>query len=458
MELRRYTLALEDISLVKIATFMKLRVTERVRGSTKRQCIWIIEASVVKGDLWFLSVFVNFVTQEAGPALKESASRVMKLDQLQAKAQSGDPEAITELANLYRAGYAPLVKNEHLAFELYSKAARANYPPAQMCLAVCYEIGLGVNRDLVKSFEWFSLAGESNVPDALYKLGMCYEDGIGTTQDHKEAFRCYCRAAETGDAIAQNNVGVYYDRGTGIERNPELAVYWYEKAAEQGHASAQNNFGACMEEGVGVKKSLPCAIYWYTKAAEQGDQIAQNNLGHCYHYGIGVGKDPFKALQYYQKAAYQGYEPAQTVLGKCYYKGFGVPKDYALSAYWFTKAVEQESDVAHYYLGKMYLHGVGVPQNYKLAFKTLSASHDERSRSRIDKHLKKFCEAPILNKLLASDWPSYIKNLHPTCKTAILELLCVSRHCEHNFPNELFTEIVQQIILVWPHPHSPIHI
>jgi hypothetical protein len=35
MELRRYTLALDDISLVKIATFMKLRVTERVRGSKK---------------------------------------------------------------------------------------------------------------------------------------------------------------------------------------------------------------------------------------------------------------------------------------------------------------------------------------------------------------------------------------------------------------------------------------
>jgi len=452
---RRYTLALEDISLVKIATFMKLRVSERVRGSTKRQCIWLIEAAVVKGDLWFRTVFGNFITKELGVDFKDSMAPVMELDQLQAKAKLGDPEALTELANLYRAGFPPLVKNEQLAFELYSLAARVKYPLAQMCLAVCYEIGLGVNRDREKAFEWFSCAGESNVPDALYKLGMCYEDGIGTEQDHEKAFKCYRRAADTGDAIAQNNVGVYYDRGTGIDKDPDLAVYWYEKAAEQGHASAQNNFGACMEEGMGVKKSLTGAIYWYTKAAEQGDQIAQNNLGHCYHHGIGVGKDPEKALQYYRKAAYQGYEPAQTVLGKCYYKGFGVPKDYALSAYWFTKAVEQDSDVAHYYLGKMYLHGIGVPQNYKLAFKTLSAKHD---RSRIDKHLKKFGEGPILNNLLASDWTSYIKNLHPTCKTAILELLCVSRHCEHNFPNELFTEIVHQIILVWPHPHSPVQI
>jgi len=445
---RAYTRALEDISLVKLASFMKSRVIERARGCTKRQCIWIIEDKAVKNELWFINVLMNFVKKETG---SEDWKYDVDLNQLKYTADvCGNAASLTEIGNLYRAGYPPLGKNEQLAFLYYMKAAVQNDPLAQMCVAVCYEIGTGVPKNAEKAFEWFYKARLNNVCDALYKLGMCHEDGVGTSQDHVKAFECYSQAAEHGDAIAQNNVGVYYDRGTGVKRSAELAVYWYEKAAEQGHASAQNNFGACLEEGVGVKKSLQQAIHWYTKAANQGDQMAQNNLGYCYQEGIGVAKDPDRAIYYYQQAALQGYEAAQTCLGKCYYKGYFVSRDYQLSAYWFSKALEQGSDVAHYYLGKMYLKGSGVPQNLQLAYKLFSA---RATKPKFEKALKQFTSGHLLNSLLVEEWPSSFVNLHPTCRQALMELLLVSRYRETYFPKEVYCLIVHSIILLWPFPH-----
>jgi len=80
---------------------------------------------------------------------------------------------------------------------------------------------------------------------AQYNLAVYYDNGDGVEKNLKQAAEWYRKAAEQGFAQAQNNLGVCYHNGEGIEQNMDEAVKWYKKAAAQGFAQAQRNLDIC---------------------------------------------------------------------------------------------------------------------------------------------------------------------------------------------------------------------
>ncbi len=159
-------------------------------------------------------------------------------------------------------------------------------------------------------FYEYRKAAEQNNATAQFKLGLCYEKGLGIEKDKKTAVHWYRKAAEQNHLSAQINLGSHYLNGSGVEKDKKAALSWYHKAADRNHAVAQYNLGVCYEKGLGTEKDEKAAVSWYRKAANQNHANAQFKLGMCYENGTGILKNENEALLWYEKAATQNHEKA----------------------------------------------------------------------------------------------------------------------------------------------------
>ena len=63
------------------------------------------------------------------------------------------------------------------AFNSFTYAADAEYPPAENELGRCYYLGKGTEKNISSAFYWFSKAAGHDDPAGLYNLGCCYYYG-----------------------------------------------------------------------------------------------------------------------------------------------------------------------------------------------------------------------------------------------------------------------------------------
>lgn len=83
-------------------------------------------------------------------------------------------------------------------------ATTHHHPAATFNLGLCYERGLGVNKDLRMAMQCYSLASALGHPKAMYNLGVFYVRGIGGLRRSKKAAReCFDSAARLGQKEAQ---------------------------------------------------------------------------------------------------------------------------------------------------------------------------------------------------------------------------------------------------------------
>ncbi|EXX50137.1 hypothetical protein RirG_273700 [Rhizophagus irregularis DAOM 197198w] len=55
-------------------------------------------------------------------------------------------------------------------------------------LAIFYENGEGIEKNLEKAFHWYQKAAENGNENAMNNLAICYESGEGIEKDLKKAF------------------------------------------------------------------------------------------------------------------------------------------------------------------------------------------------------------------------------------------------------------------------------
>ncbi|KAJ3042561.1 hypothetical protein HDV00_007095 [Rhizophlyctis rosea] len=224
----------------------------------------------------------------------------------------------------------------------YRKAARQGHIISQHNIGVCYENGLGVEKNEKEAVNWYRKAAEQGYANAQSKLGNCYQKGKGVERNDKEAVKWYLKAAEQGDARGQFKLGICYYQGWGVQKDQTEAVKWFRRAADQGFADAQNNLAACYLDGTGVVKDERESVKWYRKAADQGHVVAQIGLAVAYEFEKGVKKDEREVVKWYRLAAEQGHAVAQRNLARCFRDGIGVAKDEAEMVRWWKKSKEAE--------------------------------------------------------------------------------------------------------------------
>lgn len=98
--------------------------------------------------------------------------------------------------------------------------------------------------------------------DAAFNLGLCYELGMGVKKDMKMAMECYRQAARRGHIKANYNLGVFYARGLGgLKKDARAARECFVTAATMGLAEA---------------KILVATDKAQTKAAQKSDESLED--------------------------------------------------------------------------------------------------------------------------------------------------------------------------------------
>lgn len=180
-------------------------------------------------------------------------------------------------------------------------------PEVHMVMAILYENGLGVLKDIHKAINWYTKAADQEVAEAQYSLGELYDNPCYVIEDYKQkCFKWIRKAAEQGHVKAQYKLSFIYYYGRGVHEDHKQAVKWCKKAAKQGYLPAQRNLAEEYSWGGALEKNFSKAAKWYEKAAKQGCNQAQWSLGELYEGGWGVKQNYPLAYSLFDAAAKQG--------------------------------------------------------------------------------------------------------------------------------------------------------
>jgi hypothetical protein len=98
-----------------------------------------------------------------------------------------------------------------------TNAAANSDTRAAFFLALDYENGFGVTKDLARETELYKATAFAGITYVQNKLGDCYQTGAGILMDMTMAVKAYRQAADLGDATAYWNLALRYQVGSGIE-------------------------------------------------------------------------------------------------------------------------------------------------------------------------------------------------------------------------------------------------
>src|SRR5579872_824635 len=298
---------------------------------------------------------------------KAQALTISDLEPLEAKAQSGDPEAETTLGLAYHAGLL-LKVNDAEALRLVKDAANRGFPAAAQAMGIFCQLGVGMAPDKTQAISWYTKAAQHGSTEAATSLALMYSTGDGIQRDPDKAVTWFRSAAELGDATAQLNLAALYHRGAGGPQDDAQAVLWLTKAADQGLLPAMLELGAWdLHHGANVDG----AIGWFKKAADHGDASAQAALGDIFVDAKFGRLNYGEAVDWYRKAADQGNRVGQLGLGMRYLMGQGVPRDPEEARRWLTPAADQGQPEAQLVLAKLLQAGDGGPVDLESAAKYL---------------------------------------------------------------------------------------
>lgn len=168
------------------------------------------------------------------------------LDELQQAADTGDPIAITKLADYYFRGPGKDVKK---GVTLYEKAANRGEAHAQFSMGFALYAGFGVTWDPNKAAKWFHKAAEQGHPIAQSELSLLYFGGLGVKKNQKESYRWARRSAEQGWPVGQMRLAQSLWHGRGVAEDKREACMWSiisdipEKNKRPGPGRCKREFG-----------------------------------------------------------------------------------------------------------------------------------------------------------------------------------------------------------------------
>lgn len=213
---------------------------------------------------------------ETGNTVQKDIKKYLEL--LNLSANNLSPFASLELGKLYEMGTQGVEKNHKLAFEFFEKSAKLGISVGQYFLAVCYSHGYMANRDPKKAFEWCYLAAKAHHPHAKHKLALFYELGFGVKKDLEAAYLLYKESLVYNISLEVNAV--------------PLSLEAFEHA---------KNF---VEKYQKNSKEEPS--YMDTLTIYQRGQLLRKFeiLAKKYHFGEGVVISQKTAFFYYQQIVY----------------------------------------------------------------------------------------------------------------------------------------------------------
>jgi len=303
-----------------------------------------------------------------------SPSSTVEIDQLQAKAQAGDPTAQLDLGKAYENGHG-VPQSDRQAVKWYRAAAEQGNATAQNNLGLMFRIGRGVEQDKAEAVKWYRKAARQENPGAMFNLATSYYNGDGIAIDDVAAYAWFLLAQKFGSQPAAD------------------ATKRMEEEARTPQSEAFEKIGDMYQKGDDLPQSSTGAVNWYRKAAEDGAAPVQIKLASLLLQGQNATSNYGEVYRLCEKAAGLHFPSGSYCMGQLYEKGLGVERDLPKAAKWFTEAAGMGVGVAALRLGEMYWKGEGLKQDRisAYAFIYLASTSDlpeaAQERERLEKEL-----------------------------------------------------------------------
>jgi serine/threonine protein kinase/TPR repeat protein len=136
-----------------------------------------------------------------GKGVPKDPRRAVEL--LTAASALNNPRAMNLLGDVYRKGMPGIIEPDFSeSVKLFSRSQELGFLDAQGNLGVLYIYGQGVPKDESKAFALFQDGAEKGNPLCMFFYAMCFEGGVGVEKDRKAARTWYVRAAQGGNRTA----------------------------------------------------------------------------------------------------------------------------------------------------------------------------------------------------------------------------------------------------------------
>ena len=188
---------------------------------------------------------------------------------LERAAEQGDGAAMSALGHMLEFGMGVKADPDRAA-ELYRRAAEQGD-------------GAGMTRhgdrllnsgELAAAYEWYSKAAKAEYPPACAKAGDCLANGWGVEADPAAAAKSYEQGARLGDPDSEFKLARCFAEGRGVEADPAAAVFWYKCAVAAGNRDAVRELGKALLHGTGVAADPAEGRRLLEAAARAGDSRA----------------------------------------------------------------------------------------------------------------------------------------------------------------------------------------
>lgn len=284
-------------------------------------------------------------------SLQAQTAATDSLKQIVAKAEQGDARAQNQVGAWYYKG-EHYKQDYQKAFAWWAKAAKQDNADAIGNMGLCYQYGRGVEKDSVMAIKLYLKSIEKGNAGLLKQrleyadhkdnfncvlVALCYQNGTGMGKDLQKATQYWETAAKNNSADAQRELAFALQRA----KKTNDAALWFKKAADNGDIPSAYQYGKIQLAGKTADQDKQGGIIYLLKAAENGHIQAQCDLGTLYYQGNGVAKDMHTAVQWFMKSARQGWPLAQWNLAQCYIKGEGIERDFDQAIYWLGESTSK---------------------------------------------------------------------------------------------------------------------
>lgn len=232
------------------------------------------------------------------------------------------------------------------------------YLPAQVELAHCYRLGLGVPKDQAKAKRYLENAAELGDAQAFYEVGVSMIRGdFGFSKDIQHGIDYLKIAAAKGYQPAKFTLSILFVEGEPILKDKGEVIKNLAIQAIQDDTAAQFKLAkVLMDYDIPLYDRV--AFYWLQKAARTDDSEIHFLLAKCYEEGIGTKTNFNKAFAIFTYLAERGYTKAYLELAKIYHNGYGVPNNDYLAKDWIVKAITAQADGAKEYARNLFREGM----------------------------------------------------------------------------------------------------
>lgn len=242
-------------------------------------------------------------------------------------------EAAYELGRLFQRSQGPDC-NIH-AVKWFKKALNWEFEKAALQLAIHYEKGLGVNRNMAEAIRHYETAVDAGYEKALLQYARLLVEGPnGVAPDAERAAVLAAKAAialerkaRDGSGSAAKQLGRLYRNGKLLPANPDKAQKWLLRAARLGSTGGMHELARMLLQQSEQPEEHAKAITWLKAAAEKGHGGAMTTLGR-FHLEEAYSLTQSEALDWFKMGVAVGHGGAMEELAKLYEQGLLVPKNH----------------------------------------------------------------------------------------------------------------------------------